>query len=157
MGLLALVNDERDAVALLNAYGLLIAVMTVWGSMFAPKIVMCMQGLGDQVSMTNSSAATGTAAGAAGATSIGAGGLVNVAPAGGLVNVAPAPSDEIESRRSFSGGGSVEEIRLLSEEKKALEGRAELAEEKAKKYEDLLKEFCPDVWKKTQQEEMKSP
>jgi len=56
IGLLALVKTNRNAVAVLIGYGLIITVMTVWSTIFGTKLMILVKGQGNAVSVTNSKA-----------------------------------------------------------------------------------------------------
>jgi len=57
IGLLALVKTNRDAVAVLIGYGLIITVMTVWSTIFGNKLVILVKGQGNAVSTVTNQAA----------------------------------------------------------------------------------------------------
>jgi len=61
-GMLAIVSDNRTAVAVLCSFGLMITVITLWGALFGTKLILLFKGQGNAVVMTNTGAAqTGTA------------------------------------------------------------------------------------------------
>jgi len=59
IGLLFLVKTNRNAVAVLIGYGLVITVLTVWSALFGTKLVILFKGQGDQVAVSATTVAVG--------------------------------------------------------------------------------------------------